>query len=173
MTNKQLAELARERAERYPSRAPERRAADALYVALSDTRTPPRANSEPKENTMIRTSMRPVRVRLRLAHGPGPEIDAYPAPAPGLVIHRTFGQPDDVYTITQQHTGAAVCMDLPSPEAALGLAADLGTFADWTQPVDVTGIHASMRGAARRWGWEPQGGQPEGLEWFRAAGVIL
>jgi len=40
MTNERLAELARERAARYPSRTPERRAAAALYVALADTRTP-------------------------------------------------------------------------------------------------------------------------------------
>jgi hypothetical protein len=40
MTNADLAELARERAERYPPRTPERRAAAALYVALTDTRTP-------------------------------------------------------------------------------------------------------------------------------------
>lgn len=39
MTNEQLAELARERAERYSPRTPERRAAAALYVALADTRT--------------------------------------------------------------------------------------------------------------------------------------
>jgi hypothetical protein len=40
MTNEQLAELARERAELHPPRTPKRRAAAALYVALADTRTP-------------------------------------------------------------------------------------------------------------------------------------
>lgn len=39
MTNEQLAELARARAERHPPRTPERRAAAALYIALADTRT--------------------------------------------------------------------------------------------------------------------------------------
>lgn len=40
MTNECLAEMARDRAGRYPPRTPERRAAAALYVALADTRTP-------------------------------------------------------------------------------------------------------------------------------------
>jgi hypothetical protein len=40
MTNEHLAELARERAQRYAPRTPERRAAAALYVALADTKTP-------------------------------------------------------------------------------------------------------------------------------------
>jgi hypothetical protein len=39
MTNAALAELVRERAERYPPRTPERRAAAALWVALADTKT--------------------------------------------------------------------------------------------------------------------------------------
>jgi hypothetical protein len=40
LTNEHLAELARERAGRYPPRTPERRGAAALYIALTDTRTP-------------------------------------------------------------------------------------------------------------------------------------
>jgi len=40
MTNEHLADLACERAERYPPRTPERRAAAALYVALDTTTTP-------------------------------------------------------------------------------------------------------------------------------------
>jgi hypothetical protein len=40
MANERLADLARERAGRYPPRTPERRAAAALYVALDTTKTP-------------------------------------------------------------------------------------------------------------------------------------
>ena len=94
-------------------------------------------------------SARPVRVRLVLGAGPGPEVDAYPTTVPGLVIHRTFGQPDDLYTVTQQHSGIAAVSSLPSPEAALGCAADLGELADWTQPVDRAALRRA-RHAYRR-----------------------
>lgn len=100
-------------------------------------------------------SARPVRVRLTLGSGPGPEIDAYPTPVPRLVIHRTFGQPDDLYTVTQQYSGVAIVTRLPSPEAALGCAADLGKLADWTVPVDLQPIHAAGCDIASRWGSPP------------------
>jgi hypothetical protein len=40
MNNEHLVELAREHTERYAPRTPERRAAAALYIALTTTKTP-------------------------------------------------------------------------------------------------------------------------------------
>lgn len=117
---------------------------------------------------------RTVRVRLTLAAGPGPEIDAFPTPVPGLVIHRTFGQPEDVYSVTQQASGAALAVRLPSPEAALGCAIDLGELADWTRPVDLPAIRDAGNLIAARWGTppvRPEDRLPDGLA--RAAGAIL
>jgi hypothetical protein len=45
VTNKQLAEAARQAAEQHPARTPERRAAAALWVALGDTKTPSAART--------------------------------------------------------------------------------------------------------------------------------
>lgn len=117
-------------------------------------------------------SARPVRVRLWLSAGARPEIDAYPTPVPGLVIHRTFGQPDDIYTLTHAASGVALAAAMPSPEAALGLAVDLGPYADWTRPVDVAILRAHGPRLARRWGWNPDYVDRIGVDSARAAGAV-
>lgn len=118
--------------------------------------------------------MKPVRVRLTMAWGPGPEIDAYPTPVPGLVIHRAFGQPDDLYTITQQHSGVGLIIRLPSPEAALGAALELAGLADWTQPVDLSAVYRDGSRIARRWGSVlPSLDDKIANDTARAAGAIL
>lgn len=63
-------------------------------------------------------------------------VDAFPTPVPGLVIHRAVNQPGDWWSVSHAPSGTAVSSYLPSPEAALACAADLGRLADWAQPLD-------------------------------------
>jgi len=114
---------------------------------------------------------RPVRVRLTMACGPGPEVDAWPTPVPGLVIHRTFGQPGDAWTITQQHSGVALAACLPSPEHALGCAMELAGLADWTGPVDYDATGPAAHRIVTRWGAGASVSFTSGTA--RAAGAIL
>ena len=101
---------------------------------------------------MSGVSTRPVCVRLTMAWGPGPEIDAWPTPVPGLVIHRSWGQPGDVWTITQQHSGVALAACLPSPEHALSCVLELAGLADWTRPVDYDATGPAAHRIVTRWG---------------------
>jgi hypothetical protein len=111
-------------------------------------------------------------LRIRLAIPSAPEVDAFPTPTPGLVIHRSqLGK--ELYSVTHAASGIPFAAGLPSPEAALGLACDLGTLADWTAPVDEAMVRGPALAMARRWGWErhePGSGIPEGQA--RAAGVF-
>lgn len=111
-------------------------------------------------------------VRIRLAIPSAPEVDAFPTPVPGLVIHRSPGG-KELYTVTLIPSGIPLAAGLPSPEAAFGLACDLGTLADWTAPVDEELVRGPALAMARRWGWErhePGSGIP--AERARAAGVF-
>jgi hypothetical protein len=76
-----------------------------------------------------------IRIVLSMT-GRDTAVDAYPTPAPGLVIHRAPGQPGEWWSVTHVPSGTAVSSYLPSPEAALACAIDLGLVADWTQSLD-------------------------------------
>lgn len=83
-------------------------------------------------------------------------VDAYPTPAPGLVVHRAPNQPGEWWSVTHVASGAAVSSYLPSPGAALACAVDLGLAADWTQPLDR--LQGRVPGAGEilaRWGAAP------------------
>lgn len=114
----------------------------------------------------------PVRLRLTLPGGPGPEVDAYPTPTLGLVIHRSLAEDAESYTVTHAASGVPIAAGLPSPEAALGLAVDLGTLADWTAPVDEGLVRREGLALARRWGWSRSDRKGIPAELARAAGVF-
>jgi hypothetical protein len=80
-------------------------------------------------------------------------VDAFPTPVPGLLIHQAPNQPGDWWSVTHAASGSAVNSYLPSPEAALGCAIDLGRVADWTQPIGVLrGIPLGVGEILWRWG---------------------
>lgn len=111
-------------------------------------------------------------VRIRLAIPSAPEVDAYPTPTAGLVIHRSTATDAELYTVTHAASRIPFAAGLPSPEAALGLAVDLGTLADWTAPVDEALVRGPALAMARRWGWNRCGERGIGREQARAAGVF-
>jgi hypothetical protein len=111
--------------------------------------------------------------RIRLAIPSAPEVEAFPTPVPGLVTHRSQARDEELYTVTHAASGIPLAAGLPSPEAALGLACDLGTLADWTAPVDEAVVRGPALAMARRWGWGRHGdGGRIGREQARAAGVF-
>ena len=80
-------------------------------------------------------------------------VDAFPTPTLGLVIHRAPGQPGEWWSVTHVPSGMAVSSYLPSPEAALACATDLGLVADWTQPLGrLQGRVPDIGKILRRWG---------------------
>jgi hypothetical protein len=80
-------------------------------------------------------------------------MDAFPTPVAGLVIHEAPNQPGDWWSVTHAASGGALSSYLPSPEAALACAIELGMLADWTQPLGV--LRGSVPGVGEilwRWG---------------------
>jgi hypothetical protein len=111
--------------------------------------------------------------RIRLAIPSAPEVDAYPTPTAGLVIHRSVPRDEELYTVTHAASGIPFAAGLPSPEAALGLACELGTLGDWTAPVDEALVRGPALRMAKRWGWGRHGdGGGIAREQARAAGVL-
>jgi hypothetical protein len=112
---------------------------------------------------------KPVRVRLRVVGDTFPEVDAYPTPAPGLVVHKAIDA--NGWMITQATTGCGVAR-FGNPEAALTAATELGTLADWTGPVDMAAVsEAGSAVICQRWGALPNPTYTWGEA--RRAGAIL
>jgi hypothetical protein len=82
-------------------------------------------------------------------------IDAFPTPVPGLVIHAAPNQPGDWWAVTHAASGCAVSSYLPSPEAALACAVDLGRLADWTLPMGLLYGIGGVDAILYRWGAVP------------------
>ncbi len=96
-------------------------------------------------------SARPVRLGVRLLDAATAEVDAYPTPVPGLVIH-AVPEADGLWAVTLDWCGVAVCPGFLAPEAALGAAIDMGPLADWTRPTDREAIYDRMSMIVTRWG---------------------
>jgi hypothetical protein len=112
---------------------------------------------------------KPVRTRLRLVGDIFPEVDAYPTPAPGLVVHKALEV--DGWMITHAASGCGVSR-FGDPESALAAATDLGALADWTGPVDMAAVSESGGAViCRRWGSLPNPTYTWGEA--RRAGAIL
>lgn len=112
---------------------------------------------------------KPVRIRVRVVGDSFPEVDAYPTPTPGLMVHEALLTGG--WMITHAASGCGVAR-FGDPEAALAAATDLGTLADWTRPVDLASVSESGSAiVCQRWGALPNPTWTWGEA--RRAGAIL
>jgi hypothetical protein len=112
----------------------------------------------------------PLRVTVHRVHGQD-EIDAYPTPVPGLVIHEALGE--DGWSLTHVRSGTQIAR-FADPEAALACAIDLGPLGDWTNPLDWGALRRPAWAIVTRWHMLPP--NPAGAmspETGRKTGAIL
>lgn len=79
--------------------------------------------------------MKPITYRSLFSDGRVRELDGYPTGVPGLVISQAHRDSDQTgFRVVHARSGSLVVSEIPSPEAALAAAYDLGSLSvDWTR----------------------------------------
>jgi len=99
--------------------------------------------------------MRPTTVTIYNEFGESLEVEAFTTATPGLVVHRSNGDPG--WIVTHQRSGLLVMM-FENPEQAQAAAGDLAPLADWTLDghtiVSTPNMTAKVASVRSKWGGE-------------------